>query len=83
MNRDVLVVLESSETINKGLLREGSRIARLLGGNLSALLTEHSAHSSYAWAQTAKQLLEEVPFRLLLFAHTDKGSELAPLSAQL
>jgi electron transfer flavoprotein alpha subunit len=82
MNRDVVVVLESSETINRGLLTEGGRIANLLGGNLSALLTEHSVHSSYAWAQTAKRLLEDAPFRMLLFAHTDKGSERAPLLAQ-
>jgi electron transfer flavoprotein alpha subunit len=78
VNRNVIVALESSEAINRGLLAEGSRIANLLGGNLSALLTEPSFHSSHAWAQTAKTLLKEVPFRLLLFAHTDKGGELAP-----
>jgi electron transfer flavoprotein alpha subunit len=85
-NRDVIVVLESlderAEAINSGLLAEGSRIADLLGGSLSALVTEPSTHSSHAWVQTAKTLLEAVPFRLLLFAHTDKGRELAPLMAQ-
>ena len=82
MNKDVIVALESSEEINQMLLAAGSRIANLLGGNLSAILAEPSAHSSAAWVRTAKRLLEETPFRLLLFAHTDKGSELAPLIAQ-
>jgi electron transfer flavoprotein alpha subunit len=77
-NRDVLVVLESSEALNRGLLAEGSRIAKLLGGSLVALIEEPSEHSSQAWVQTAKTLLEGMTFRLLLFAHTDKGSELAP-----
>jgi electron transfer flavoprotein alpha subunit len=82
VNKDVIVVLESLEAINIGLLSEGSRIANLLGGNLYAFVADHSAHSSHAWAQTAKIILKDVPFRLLLFAHTDKGSELAPLIAQ-
>lgn len=82
MNREVIVALESSEVINRGLLAEGSRIANLLGGNLFALLAEPSRHSSHAWVQAAKTLLQAVPFRLLLFAHTDKGRELAPLIAQ-
>jgi electron transfer flavoprotein alpha subunit len=81
-NRDVIVVLESSDTINKGLLAEGSRIADLLGGRLSALMEEPPAHSSRAWAQAAKPLLAADPFRLLLFAHTDAGSERAPSIAQ-
>jgi electron transfer flavoprotein alpha subunit len=85
-NRDVIVVLESlderAEVINRGLLAEGSRIANILGGSLSALLTESSKHSSRAWVQTAKTLVEAEPFRLMLFAHTDKGSERAPLMAQ-
>jgi electron transfer flavoprotein alpha subunit len=82
MNRDVLVVLESSEEVNRGLLAEGSRIANLFGGTLSALIDEPSNHHSHAWVQTAKRRLENVPFRLLMFAHTDKGGELAPLIAQ-
>jgi electron transfer flavoprotein alpha subunit len=85
-NRDVIVVLESlderAEAINRGLLAEGSRIANLLGGSLSALIEDPSRHSSHAWAETAKMLLEGAPFRLLLFAHTNKGGELAPLIAQ-
>jgi electron transfer flavoprotein alpha subunit len=86
INRDVIVVLESlderAEAINRGLLAEGSRIANLLGGHLSALHTEPSKHGSPAWAQTAKSILEGMDFRLLLFAHTNEGSELAPLIAQ-
>lgn len=84
-NRDVLVVLESfdarAEAINRGLLSEGSRIAGLLGGSLSALVTENSAYGGTAWVSAAKSLLEETPFRVLLFAHTDQGSELAPRTA--
>jgi electron transfer flavoprotein alpha subunit len=81
-NRDVIVVLESSEAINRALLAEGSRIASLLSGSLAALIAEPSSHSSNAWTQTAKTFLYNVPFRLLLFAHTDKGSELAPMIAK-
>ena len=81
MSRDVIIVLESSETINKGLLSEGSRIADLLGGNLTALITEPSTYSFSAWIQAAKNLLEKTPFRVLLFAHTNSGAELAPLFA--
>jgi electron transfer flavoprotein alpha subunit len=82
LNRDVLVFLEASETINRGLLAEGSRIAGLLGGSLTAIMEESSKHSSTAWVQAAKAILEDASFRLLLFAHTDKGSERAPLLAQ-
>jgi electron transfer flavoprotein alpha subunit len=82
VNRDVIVALESSDEINRLLLAEGSRIANLLGGSLFALYTENSAHSSTAWVRTAKSHLEETPFRLLLFAHTNRGRELAPLIAQ-
>jgi electron transfer flavoprotein alpha subunit len=76
LNTDVIVFLESSnERINRGLLAEGSRIASLLGGNLSALIDEPSIHP--------ETMLSEVqPFRLLLFAHSNKGGELAPLIAQ-
>jgi len=81
-NKDVIIVLESSEAINRVLLAEGSRIASLLGGNLCALIEEPSGHSSHAWVQTAKSVLKTASFRLLLFAHTNKGSELAPLFAQ-
>jgi electron transfer flavoprotein alpha subunit len=74
--RDILVFLEpSNEPIHKGLLAEGRRIANLLGGNLYALVEEPSAHA-------AKKLSEMDPFRLLLFAHTDKGRELASIIAQ-
>ena len=74
--------LERTEAIHRGLLFEGSRIAELTGGNLSVLYTEDSAYNCASWVQTAKSLLEEIPFRLLLFAHTGKGRELAPLIAQ-
>jgi electron transfer flavoprotein alpha subunit len=73
---------ERAEAINRALLAEGSRVANLLGGRISALHAEPSKHGSHAWARTAKTLLEKVDFRLLLFAHTNKGSELAPLIAQ-
>lgn len=85
-NRDVLVVLESqderAEAINGALIEEGNRVAQLLEGSLSALVAEPSAHSSAAWVRAAKSLLEKTPFRLLMFAHTDRGSELAPLIAK-
>jgi electron transfer flavoprotein alpha subunit len=85
-SKDVIVVLESQDerakAINRGLLAEGARIARLLGGNLSALVAEPSVFSGDAWVRAAKSTLENVPFRLLLFAHTDRSSELAPLVAQ-
>ena len=82
MNRDVVVALESSETTNRGLLAEGSRIAALLGGKLSALVPEQSAYGSAAWVQAARKYLGKAPFRLLLFAHSNGGRELAPLIAQ-
>jgi electron transfer flavoprotein alpha subunit len=75
VNRNVIVSLESSEAINRGLLAEGRRIASLLGGNLSTVLVQPSAHM-------AKAILEAEPFRLLLFAHTNRGRELAPVIAQ-
>lgn len=40
-----------------------------------ARLSEYSPEV-FAWA--AKQALKDIPFRLLLFAHTDRGRELAP-----
>jgi electron transfer flavoprotein alpha subunit len=85
-NRDVIIVLESlderAEAINRGLLAEGSRIANLLGGSLSALIQETTKHNSHAWVLAAKMLLEDAPFRLLLFAHTSIGSELIPRIAE-
>jgi electron transfer flavoprotein alpha subunit len=86
MNRDVVVVLESldarAEAINHGLLAEGGRIASLLEGNLHAVVTEPSDCDNDAWAQTLRTALENFPFRLVLFAHTDRGGELAPILAQ-
>jgi electron transfer flavoprotein alpha subunit len=86
VNRDVIVVLEifdeRAKEINRGLLAEGSRIAGLLGVSLTAIIEEHSRHNSHAWVQAAKTLLEAEGFRILLFAHTDQGSERAPLLAQ-
>jgi electron transfer flavoprotein alpha subunit len=85
-NQDVVVVLEicdeRARAINSGLLAEGSRIAGLLGGNLTAIIEEPGRHSNQAWVQAAKARLEAEAFRALLFAHTDKGSERAPLLAQ-
>jgi electron transfer flavoprotein alpha subunit len=86
MNREVLAVLEifdeRAKEINRGLLAEGSRIAGLLGGSLTAIVEEPSRHSSQAWVQAAKSLMEAEPFRVMLFAHTDIGRELAPLMAR-
>jgi electron transfer flavoprotein alpha subunit len=59
--------LEGSE-LDRGLLAEGGRIAELLGGKLFAL-------SGDAFALN-------IPFRVMLFAHTDRGGELAPLVAR-
>ena len=85
-NRDVIVVLESvderAEAINQSLLAEGGRIAALLGGRLSKLIAEPSTHSPNAWVQAAKTILTGEPFRLLLFAHTSRGGEFAPLIAR-
>jgi electron transfer flavoprotein alpha subunit len=85
-NRGVIVVLEPldkrTEAIHRGLLAEGCRIAKMLDGHLSAIIEERFVHNTYAWVQNAKTLLAAEPFRVLLFAHTDKGSERAPLIAQ-
>jgi electron transfer flavoprotein alpha subunit len=85
-NKDVVVVLEigdeRAKSINRGLLSEGSRIAGLLGGSLTVIIEEPNRHSNLAWVQAAKTLLKDEPFCLMLFAHTDKGSERAPLLAQ-
>jgi electron transfer flavoprotein alpha subunit len=85
-SKDVVVVLEicdeRAREINRGLLAEGSRIADLLGVGLTAIIEEPNAQGNRAWVQAAKTLSESEPFRLMLFAHTDKGSERAPLLAQ-
>jgi electron transfer flavoprotein alpha subunit len=82
---DVIVFLESSgeraEKINRGLLAQGRRIADLLGGSLSALCEESSDYDIDALARSARKILENTPFRLLLFAHTGRSTELAPLIA--
>jgi electron transfer flavoprotein alpha subunit len=66
---DVIVVVEEgAEVLNRGLLAEGGRIAELLAGKLFAVSGDAFALS--------------IPFRLMLFAHTDRGSELAPLVAR-
>ena len=82
MNRDVVVALESSDLTNRKLLSEGGRIANHLGGTLFALLAEPASCGSAAWVRTANHILDKTPFRLLLFAHSDKGRELAPMIAQ-
>jgi electron transfer flavoprotein alpha subunit len=54
----------------------------LQGHGVSALyLVEGSGladYSSEAFAWAAQSALKDIPFRLLLLAHTDRGSELAP-----
>lgn len=83
--RDVIVILESSderaEVINAGLLAEAERIAKLLGGGVSEIISEPFQHASNLLAERVKTALRDIPFRLLLFAHTDQGSMLAPLVA--
>ncbi len=70
--RDVVVFLEpGAETINSVLLAEGSRIALLLGGDLYAI-------SDDVEPKTLSTELARRPFRLMLFAHSDRGRELAP-----
>lgn len=109
--RDVVVVLEpfgtNSESVNRGLLTEGYRLATFSGGRLSAILiggsptsttmlADHGVsllyHISSAsleeyncdrFAQAAKTALSDIPFKLLLFAHSDRSSELAPRLACL
>ncbi len=83
--RDIIVFLESSdqraENINAGLMAEAERIARLLGGSVSGIIPEPFEYPGYALAQRVKSVLTDVPFRLLLFAHTDRGRILAPMVA--
>ena len=85
-NRDVVIVLEifddRAKEINRGLLAEGSRIASLLGGSLRAIIEEPAMSGSHAWVPAAKTQFESEPFRVLLFANTDKGGERASLMAQ-
>ena len=54
----------------------------LQGHGVSALyLVEGSGLADYsaeAFARAAQSALKDIPFRLLLLAHTDRGSELAP-----
>ncbi len=73
---DVIVVLEEGmEASNQALLEEGGRIARLLGGSLYAI-------GGGVAPQTVNAALQNTPFRVMLFAHTDQGRELAPLVAR-
>jgi electron transfer flavoprotein alpha subunit len=108
---DIVVFLEPPgdrrDDINKGLVTEGARIARLTKGMLHAVTVGKPAvetHTiegygaerlievegeglqsysgeSYAWA--AALALHDVPFRLLLFAHSDRGKDLAARVAAL
>ena len=103
---DVIVFLESAgdsgDDINRGLLSEGKRIARLLGSDLRAVSVGLSApeagtlktcgvstlysvegkdfgeYDSAAFSWAIREALDQMPFRLLLFAGSDRGSELAP-----
>jgi electron transfer flavoprotein alpha subunit len=82
---DVIIFLDSlgerAEEINRGLLVEGGRIADLLGGNLLAIAAESLECGLDAIADAAVGMLKDMPIRLLLFAHTDRGSLLAPAIA--
>ena len=82
---DVIVFLEaaadSSDQINSGLLAEADQIARLLEGRVWAIDPEPFAYADESLAKAVKTALENIPFRLLLFADTDQGRELAPLVA--
>ncbi|MEO0250295.1 MAG: electron transfer flavoprotein subunit alpha/FixB family protein [candidate division WOR-3 bacterium] len=74
--RDVVVVIaDEGEAASKALLCEGGRIAQLLGGNLYAL-------SGNVAPQAVTDGLRHIPFRLMLFGHTDQGRELAPVVAR-
>jgi electron transfer flavoprotein alpha subunit len=93
---------ERRDDLNRGLVTEGARIARLTGGRVIALTvgspaveadqiegygaTElieisgrgllHYTGEAFAWA--IAKVLGDIPFRLLLLGHTDRGRELAP-----
>jgi electron transfer flavoprotein alpha subunit len=73
---------DRAKAINHGLLVEGNRVAGFLGGSLTAIIEEPSGRSHTAWVKAVQTLLDAEPFRLLLLAHTDRGSERAPLIAQ-
>lgn len=83
--RDIVVFLETSderaEAINFGLLAEAERIAGLLGGSVSEFVSEPFEHSDTSLAEKVKSALRDIPFRLLLFGHTDQGRVLAPMVA--
>jgi electron transfer flavoprotein alpha subunit len=83
--RDVIAFLEAAaerpDQINSGLLAEADRIARLIEGRVWAIVPEPFSHADESLAETVKSALENIPFRLLLFADTDQGRELAPLVA--
>lgn len=85
--RDVTVFLESAdedrEQLNAGLLQEGMRISRALGGRLEALQrTGDEPSVEEVAALTASLLTSRGCPRLLLIADTDRGRELAPFLAQ-
>jgi electron transfer flavoprotein alpha subunit len=83
--RDVIVFLESSderaEEINLGLQAEAERVAKWLGGKVAEIISEPFEHPGNLLAQEVKAVLKDIPFRLLLFAHTDQGRMLAPMVA--
>jgi len=82
VRRDVVVIPEEgSEAVNAGLLAEGARVAGLLGGRLFALLSDPSECDPGAWACAAKARLSGMPFRVILFAGSDRGHALASVTA--
>jgi electron transfer flavoprotein alpha subunit len=108
---DIVVFLEPPgerrDDINRGLVTEGARIARLTGGRVIALtvgspavdgesIEGHGAdrlihvygdglagYGGEAFARAAARVLETTSFMLVIFAHTDRGKELAPRVAAL
>jgi electron transfer flavoprotein alpha subunit len=83
--RDVIVFLESSderaEEINLGLRAEAERVAKWLDGEVAEIVSDPFEHPDNSLAQKVKTVLKDIPFRLLLFAHTDQGRMLAPMVA--
>ncbi|NLT34976.1 MAG: electron transfer flavoprotein subunit alpha/FixB family protein [Gaiellales bacterium] len=84
--RDVAVFLdmvdEDRELLNRGLVLEGLRISRALGGELRALRRSGDEPPVEEVAERAATLLEaEGRPRLVILADTDRGRELAPFLA--
>lgn len=84
--RDVAVFLdmadEDREMLNRGLILEGLRISRTLGGRLQALKRSGDEPPVEEVAERAASILQaEGRPRLVILADTDRGRELAPFLA--